>query len=50
MNFGQLKECNKRKIFFKNYAESEAGRLNPDFFLFFKKYLYEVKASGLKLN
>ena len=35
--FGQLKEHNKRKFFFKNYAENEARRLVLDLFLFFKK-------------
>ena len=35
---------------FKNYAENEAERLVPDHFLFFKKALYEVKASGLQLH
>ena len=38
----------RRKIFFfKNHGENEAGRLVPDFFLFFKKTLYKVKASCL---
>ena len=37
MKFGQLIECNKRNIFFKNYAENEAGRLAQDLFLFFEK-------------
>ena len=37
-------------FFFKNNAENEAGRLVPDLFLFFKKALYEVKASGLQLS
>ena len=36
--------------FFKNYAESEARRLVPDFFLFFKKALFEVKASDLQFS
>ena len=37
MKFGQLIEYNKNKIlFFKNYAENEAGRLVPGLFLFFK--------------
>ena len=35
---------------FKNHAENEAGGLVPDLFLFFKKALYEVKASGMQLN
>ena len=52
MKFGQLREYNMRNVFFKNHAENEAGRLLPDlfFFFFFKKALYEVKASGLKLS
>ena len=36
MKPGQLIEYNKRKIFFKNYAENESGRLVPDLFLFFE--------------
>ena len=31
---------------FKNHAENETGRLVPDISLFFRKALYEVKASG----
>ena len=39
-----------RDIFFiKNHTENEARRLVPDLFLFFKKALYEVKASSLEL-
>ena len=34
----------------KNHAKNEAGRLVPDLFLFFKKTLYEVKASDLELS
>ena len=34
-------------FFFKNHAENEARRLVPDLFLFSKKALYEVKATGL---
>ena len=30
MKFGKLIEYNKRKIFFKNYAEREAKKLVPD--------------------
>ena len=33
-------------FFFKNHAESEAGRLVPDLFLFLRK----ERASGLKLD
>ena len=50
MKFGQVIVYNKRKIFFKNHAENKAGRLVPDHFLFFKKALYEVKASRLRLS
>ena len=39
MKFGQLIEYNKRIFFFKNYAENEACRLVPEFFLFLKKSL-----------
>ena len=44
MKFGQLMERNML-LFFKNHAESEAGRLVPDH-LFFKKALNEEKPSG----
>ena len=45
IEFGSGK-CNiTRHFFLKNHAEYETGRLVPDFFLFFKKALYEVKAS-----
>ena len=50
MKFGQLIECDKKKFFFQSHAENEAGRLVLDLFLFFKKTLYEVKASGLRLS
>ena len=50
MKFGLVIEYNNRKIFFKNHAENEAGRLVPNLFLFFKKALYEVKTSGLLLS
>ena len=50
--FGQLTgKIITREIFFlKNHAENEAGTLEPDLFLFFKKDLYNVKASGLQLS
>ena len=47
--FNQLIEYNKRMFFFKNHAENEAGRLFPDFFMFFKKALNGVKASFCSL-
>ena len=37
-------------FFFKNHAENEIGAEVPDLFLFFKKALYEVKASGLQVS
>ena len=37
-------------FFFKNHSENEAGRLVPEFFLFLKKALNEVKASDLHLS
>ena len=43
MKFVQVIKDNKRYIY-------EAEKLVSDFFLFFKKALYELKASGLKLN
>ena len=42
MKFGQIIE-------YKN-AENKIGRLVADLFLFSKKVLYEVKASGLQLS
>ena len=43
MKFGQL----KREIFF--FTNHEARRLAPELYLFFKKALYEVKASDLQI-
>ena len=37
MKLGQLAEYIRETFFFKNYAESNAGRLVPNLFLFFKK-------------
>ena len=50
MKLGQLIEYNKIIFSFKNHAESQVGRPLPDFFLFFKKALCKVKASGLQLS
>ena len=48
MKIGQVIEHNNRNIFFfKSNSENETGRLVPELFLFFKKALYEVKASVL---
>ena len=38
--------CRGEKNFSKKHGENEAGRLISDLILFFKKVLYEVKASG----
>ena len=48
MKLGQLIEHHKKIFFFKNLPENKAWRLVPDLILFFKKALYEVKASGLQ--
>ena len=37
-------------FFFRNHAENLAERLVPNLFLFFKKALYKVNASGLQLS
>ena len=37
-------------FFFKNHQENKTRRLVPGLFLFFKKALYEIKASGLQLS
>ena len=45
------KERQRSKVFFKNnYAENVTGKIAPDLFLFFKKALFEVKASGQDLS
>ena len=36
----------QERLFLKSHTENEVGRLVPDLFLFFKKALYEVRASG----
>ena len=50
MKFGQLIEYKKIIFFFKNHAENEVRRQVPDFFLFFKKALFKVKASGRQFS
>ena len=37
-------------IYSKTSQKIESGRLAPHLFLFFKKALYEVKASGLQFS
>ena len=48
MEFGQLKDHNKRNTFLQNYAKNDAETPVPDPFLFFEQALHEVKASGLR--
>ena len=50
MKFGQLIDITREIFFFKNHAENEVETPVPDLFLFFKKALYKVKASGLQLG
>ena len=50
MKFGQIIEYTKKISFFKNHAENEAWRLIPDFFLFFKRALCEVKTSVMLVS
>ena len=46
MKFGRLIEHNVTNIFLQKSYRKLAGRLVPDFFLFFEKAFHEVKASG----
>ena len=48
MKLVNLKNITRESIFSRNHAENTAGRLVSDYFLFFKKALYEVKESGLR--
>ena len=50
MKFGQLIEYPKRIFFFKNYEENEADKPVPDSLLFFKRALYQIKASDLQVD
>ena len=50
MKFGQLMKLACEIFFFKNYAETESGRLVPDLFLVFKKALCKVKTSDQHLS
>ena len=47
MKFGQVIKIARQIFFFKHHAENEPRKL---VFLFFKKALYEVKASDLELG
>ena len=44
--FGQVIEYNIGNIFLQKSRRQEARRLVPDLFLYFKKTLYKVNASG----
>ena len=50
MKSSQVIEYHKRNIFLQKSGKNEAGKLAPDFFLFSKKALYEIKASCLQLS
>ena len=46
IKLGQLWDITWEIFSFKNHGENKAESLVPDLFLFFKKTLYKVKASG----
>ena len=50
IKFAQLTGYNERNIFFQKSCRNETGRLVTDLFLFFKKALCKVKASGQQLS
>ena len=53
MKFDQLVGYSVRNIFLhrtENRIEKQGRRLAPDLFVFLKKVLYEVKASGQHLS
>ena len=50
MRFGQVIEYNKKIFFLKNCAKNAAWKLVPDLFLFIKRAIYELKASGVQLS
>ena len=50
MKFDQVIEYNKKYFSSKFMHKVRRGRLVPDLFLFFKKALYQVKASGLQVS
>ena len=50
IKFGQLIEYNMRNILLEKSCRNEVGRIVPDLFFFFKKALYEIKASGQHLS
>ena len=48
--FWPVNRIQEQTFFFKYHVEKETGRIVLGPFLFFKKALYEVKASGLRLS
>ena len=51
MKFSPLIEYIRKKTFlFKTHAENEAWILVPDRILFFKRALFEIRASKLQLS
>ena len=50
MKFDQVIKYISNEFFFFKHTENEPKKLLPDIFLFFKKALYEIKASGLDLS
>ena len=50
MKLGQLYNITRKIFFPENHIVNEVRRQVPDSFLFFKKALYEVKASDLQLE
>ena len=50
MKLGQLYNITRKIFFLENRIVNEVRRKVPDSFLFFKKALYEVKASDLQLE
>ena len=50
MEFDQLIKYSVRNNFFKSHGENDVRRLVPNLFLFFKKTIHKIKASGQHLS
>ena len=50
MKFNRLMKYKSEMFFFENHAENETGRIIPNLFLFFEKFLRKVKESGQHLG
>ena len=50
MKFVAMIQYSKNSNFPQNLAKNETKRLVPDLFLFFRKAIYEAKATGLQLS